>query len=169
MLDIVAATPLHLLSIERDPSQAVQLGIAAEMTREGAEELCCDPASEAWACFHAGRLVACVGLRAVLDGGHAVAWVILAHGIGGAHLAVTRFVRSRVLQSSFARIEAVAIANDAEAIIAHFGDLDAQQLIEAVMVRPTRECRFALLSGLKPGHVLRHYGGSTHMLFERIR
>tara|TARA_R110000868_G_scaffold32613_3_gene118699 strand:- start:1838 stop:2347 length:510 start_codon:yes stop_codon:yes gene_type:complete len=169
MLDIVSATAAHLLSIERDPSQAVQLGIAAEMTPEAAEELCGDPASEAWACFAAGRLVACCGLRAVLDGGHAVAWATLARGIGGAHLAVTRFVRSRVLQSSFARIEAVALANDAEPIVAHFGDLDAQQLIEAVMVRPTRECRFAVLGGLKPAHVLRHYGGATHMLMERIR
>ena len=173
-LSVTLCTPDHILSIDRHPDQAMQLGLAGPVTREDADALCGVGASgfwgEAWACSWHGALVACLGMRVTLGGTHVVTWAMLANGIGAAHLAVTRFARARVVDCGYGRIEAVARAADAEPIIERFPDLDAQQLIEAVMVRPTREIRFAMLSGLKPAHVLRRYGaaGETHMLMERI-
>lgn len=175
MLTAIPATPDHLMAIDRHPDQAVQLGLDAEMTLEVARDVTGagnpDPWGEAWALFWRGALVACCGLRISMGGAHVVAWAIIGRGIGAAHLAATRFMRARVHFSPFTRIEAVCLANDADPILARWPDLDAQQLVDAVMVRPSRECRFALLSGLKPAHVLRRYGAAaeTYMLFERIR
>ena len=46
----------------------------------------------------------------------------------------------------------------------------ALQLVDAVMVQPTPESRFAMLSGLKPAHVRRRSGAAaeTPMLMDRI-
>ena len=173
-LSIRLCTPDDILSIERHPDQMLQMGLAAPASREDAEMLCGVGATgfwgEAWACSWHDELVACLGMRGTFGGTHVITWAILANGIGPAHLAVTRFARARVLDSGYDRIEAIARAADAEAIVERFPHLDAQQLVAAVMVRPTPEIRFAMLSGLKPAHVLRRYGAAaeTHMLMERI-
>lgn len=173
-LSVSLCTPDDILSIERHPDQRMQMGLAAPASREDAEMLCGVGASgfwgEAWACSWHGELVACLGMRATFGGSHVITWAILANGIGPAHLAVTRFARARVLDCGYDRIEAVARSVDADVLIASFPDLDAQQMIEVAMLRPSREVRFAMLSGLKPAHVLRRYGAAaeTHMLLERI-
>lgn len=174
-LSVIPMAPEHLMAIKRHPDQQVQCGIDMEATDAIAADLAgvgmAQPWGEAWACFWRGDLVACLGLRVTFGTGtHAVAWAVIADGIGPAHLAVTRFARSRVESSPYRRIEATTLANDAEILVKHWGPLDAQQLIEAVMVDPTPECRLAKASGLLPAHVMRVYGADagTYMLFERI-
>ena len=174
MFSAVPARPEDLLSIERHPDQAMQLGLAGPMSYEDACHLCGDGVDgawgEAWSCSWRGRLVAAFGLRITLGGSHAIGWAVVGNGIGAAHLAFTRFARSVVEGGRYGRIEAITLAADVELMIAQRGPFDAQQLIDIVMMRPTREIRFAQLLGLRASHVLRRYGasGETHMLMERI-
>lgn len=174
MLAVRPACPADILSIERHPDQLMQLGLTGPVGSDDAAMMCgvgcADDWGEAWACEWNGRLVACLGLRTTLGAGHVVAWAAIGLGIGAAHLAVTRFARSRIASGDYVRIEAVALAEDVETIVADRPSLDAQQLVDVVMLRPTREIRFAALSGLRPAHVLRRYGAAaqTHMLMERI-
>lgn len=158
----------HLLSIHRQPSQHLQLGIDAQLTEEEAEELAGE--REAWACLDGDRLIACIGIRETFPGVQGVAWAVLAEGLGRCHLPLTRFARSRIEQSPLRRIEAIARSADAEAIIDQFPGLDGAMLLEAVMALPTPECSWARLCGLTPAHVLRQFGAAseTQVLFERI-
>lgn len=142
--------PIDALLIQRQASQRVQLGIERDMTLEEAVALA--EGGEAWTAFDGGRrtggaIVACFGLRETFPGRQAVAWAILAEGLGGAHLAVTRFARARIAASTLARIEAI------------------------VRAEVHAECVWAKLVGLKAAHVLRAFGAAseTHVLFERIR
>jgi hypothetical protein len=173
-LTVTCALPSDILSIERHPDQAVQLGLSGPIGDDDARAMCGAGESgdwgEAWSCWWGDSLVACLGLRVTMGGRHVIAWAIMAEGIGAAHLAVTRFARSRVTSGNYVRVEAVALAADVEATVIRMPDVDAQQLIDIVMLKPTREIRFAMLAGLKPAHVLRRYGaaGETHMLMERI-
>lgn len=165
------ARPLHaeqLMAFPRQQSQRVQLGLEVQVTAEEAEMLCAQ--AEAWAIYWGGRHVACIGIAETFPGSQGVAWAALADGIGGAHLALTRFARMRIANSPLKRIEAVARAADAEAILDAFPGLDGAQLLEAVMAMPTPECSWARLVGLRPAHVLRCFGAAaeTHLLFERI-
>lgn len=134
------------VEIQRQASQRVQLGIERDMSLEEAEALA-DGAGEAWTIRQGDRIVACVGLRETFIGRQAVAWAILAEGIGAAHLAVTRFAKRRIASSPLRRIEAIVRA-----------DVPA-------------ECAWARLVGLQAAHVLRCFGAQseTHVLFERIR
>ena len=147
---IAVATPMQAadaLQIQRQASQLVQLGLERHITLEEADDLA--TGGEAWTLRESAdadaRIVACVGLRELFPGRQAVAWAILAEGLGAAHLAVTRFARRRIAASPLRRIEAI--------------------------VRTDAECAWAKLVGLTPAHVLRCYGGAseTHVLFERIR
>lgn len=92
-------------------------------------------------------MVACLGLRETFPGRQAVAWAILAEGIGAAHLAISRFARRRIAESPLRRIEAI------------------------VRAEVHAECVWARLVGLQAAHVLRCFGAQseTHVLFERIR
>ncbi len=133
------------LTIQRQASQRVQLGLDRDMTREEAAGLAEGP-GEAWTVFAGDRIVACIGLRETFPGVQAVAWAILAEGIGGAHLAVTRFARARIRASAYRRIEAI------------------------VRVAVPAEVAWAKLVGLTPAHVLRAFGAASepHLLCERI-
>ncbi|TCP35915.1 hypothetical protein [Sphingomonas sp. BK235] len=106
----VAIAPLgpeDALRIQRQRSQRIQLGLARDLSAAEAADLAASP-GEAWAARgRDGRLVACLGLRETFPGRQAVAWAILAEGIGAAHLAVTRFARARIAASPLARIEAL--------------------------------------------------------------
>ena len=133
------------LVIQRQASQRVQLGLERDMTIEEADSLIED--GEAWTAIADERIVACMGLRETFPGRQAVAWAILAEGVGGAHLAVTRFARRRIAQSRLARIEAI------------------------VRAAVPAECAWAKLVGLQAAHVLRCFGAQseTHVLYERVR
>lgn len=162
-------TPNDLLTIDRQPSQRLLLGQSGEFTREEAEQLAAMP--EAWTCFHADRIVACVGISDMFAGRHGIAWSLLAQGIGQAHLALTRFVRGRLAMCGHERLDTFARAPDLETILARRPHLDSGQIVALAMADPTPECRWAALLGFRPAHVLRRYGalGESVMLFERIR
>jgi hypothetical protein len=132
------------LAIQRQASQRVQVGLERDMTIEQADELASEP--EAWTAEQDDRIVACLGLRETFVGVQAVAWAILAEGVGSAHLAVTRFARGRIAGSGLRRIEAVVRAG------------------------VPAECTWAKLVGLDAAHVLRNFGArsETHVLYERI-
>jgi len=143
---IAAMKPVDMLVIQRQSSQLVQLGIERTVTMEEAEAIA-EGDGEAWTARYQGRIVACLGLRETFPGRQAVAWAVLAEGLGPAHLAITRFARARIRASSLARIEAI--------------------VREAVPA----EAAWAQLVGLAPAHVLRCFGAQseTHILCERIR
>lgn len=143
---IAAMRPTDMLAIQRQSSQLVQLGIERDVTMDEAEAVADGP-GEAWTARWHGRIVACLGLRETFPGAQAVAWAILAEGVGPAHLAITRFARARIAASGLRRIEAI--------------------VREAVPA----EVAWAGLVGLKPAHVMRCFGArsETHILCERIR
>lgn len=143
---IAAMKPVDMLVIQRQSSQLVQLGIERTVTMEEAEAIA-EGDGEAWTARCQGRIVACLGLRETFPGRQAVAWAVLAEGLGPAHLAITRFARARIRASSLARIEAI--------------------VREAVPA----EAAWAQLVGLAPAHVLLCFGAQseTHILCERIR
>lgn len=158
-----------LAAIVPQRSQRVTLGIeTATLSVEEAEQLAA--ATDAWAIRAGDRLIGCIGIRETFPGAQGVAWATLADGIGGAHLAMTRFARSCVLGSALARVEAIVPAADAESVLDAFPGLDAQQLLDALLATPTPEMVWARLVGLKPAHVLRKFGAAaqTYILCERI-
>lgn len=170
MVSVVCLHPDHLIGIDVQPSQRLTLGVDTnDVSREEAEELADE--AEAWSIFSGGRLIACFGIRETFPGKQGVAWATLSEGIGRAHLAMTRFARQRITASKLNRIEAIVRADDVEAVIEGFGELDAQQLVDVAMATPTPECVWAKLVGFRAAHVLRKFGvsGETCMLFERLR
>lgn len=161
--------PSDLFDIIVQPSQKVQMGVPVEFTQDEAEQLAGQ--HDAWTARAYGRIVCCISIAETFEGRVATAMALFAQNIGPAHMAVTRFARELVRTSPIPRIEAVALAHDAEAVLARFPFLDPWELLAAVMVDPTPQCRWARLCGLQPVAVLRKYGGlgQTHVLFERIR
>lgn len=165
--------PVDLLEIARQPSQDRVLGLAYEWSEAEGQQLCAEPV--AWTARADGRIIACFGISETFEGLQGWGWAVLATGIGGAHLALTRFMRSVIAECGLARLEVLARAVDLEAVIAtavidREGPLDSGQLVALAMARPTPECRWAALLGLQPAHVLRRYGAASesYMLFERI-
>lgn len=160
--------PEDPIAIKRQPSQRRVLGLDAQMSSEEAEHHAAQRV--AWTAWHDDRRVACFGISETFAGVQGVAWAILAPRIGALHLPLTRFMRGEIASAGLARIELLAAANDAEAILSRWPDLDPAQLLAAVMVNPTRECAWARLLGLTPAHVLRRFGAAseTCVLFERI-
>lgn len=87
-LTIRAMIAADLLEIERQASQAVQLGLSHAPSLDEAEALLDD--GEAWtAVAEDGRIVACLGIRETFPGKQGVAWGVLSGAIGAAHLAIT--------------------------------------------------------------------------------
>ena len=169
MVSAAQLTPKDLLAIEPQASQSFTLGIDTRNCPPAhAEELCAQ--DESWAIRHDGRLIAAFGIYENFPGQSGICWAILSDGIGSAHLAMTRFARSRIIGSPLRRLELFARCADAEAILDQFPGLDTAQIVEAVLAMPTAECVWARLLGMKPAHVLRKFGasGESVMLFERI-
>lgn len=133
-------------------SQHVTLGITkAVHSIEDGREL--EQLGPAWTAIgDDGRILACYGFGyqwppSDKTGGHALAWALLAEGLGAAHLAVTRFARETLRTSPIARIEAIV-----------------RERVEA-------EVRWAEMVGFTRVATLRAWGpeAETHILFERIR
>jgi hypothetical protein len=139
--------PGDVVQLALQPSQHTALGVTrAVHSFEDGEELALGGPS--WTAIGAdGRILCCAGFRELWPGRHAVAWALLASGLGAAHLAVTRFARDRIAESPLARIEAIVRAGVAA------------------------ECAWARLVGLNLVAELRQWGpdGETHLLFERLR
>lgn len=161
--------PADLHAIVVQPSQRLQMGIPTQFSDEEAEALA--DQRDAWTARLNGRIVCCISIAETFEDRAAVAMALFAANLGTAHVALTRFARALVANSLFPRIEAAALANDAEAILTRFPYLDPWELLTAVMVDAPPPCRWALAVGLQPVAVLRKYGGEsqTHVLFERIR
>lgn len=169
MLTFRKLVPSDLTEIVLQPSQRVQYGLPLQFSADEAKALAQE--NDAWTAVLDGRVVCCIVIGETFPGAAGVAMALFAANIGAAHVRLTRFARWLVAQSPLPRIEAVAEANDAEAILQRFPDLDPYALLTAVMVDPTPPCRWAMMTGLQPVAVLRKYGalGQTHVLFERIR
>lgn len=146
MTDIVPMIAADAILIQRQASQAVQLGVVRAMTIEEARDLAEGP-GEAWTARVDDRIVACFGLRETFPGTQAVAWAILSDHVGRSHLKITRFARQRIVASPLRRIEAI------------------------VRAAVPAEGAWAALVGLDAAHVLRCFGAQaeTHVLHERIR
>lgn len=165
----LAAGDLMEIDRIRQPSQLRVMGCDGAMTWEEAKHH--EGQSVGWCARIGDRPIACFGINETFPGVQGVGWAILSTPIGAAHLALTRFIRDRViLASKLKRIELFALARDAEVIVKHWPELDSAQLLAAVMAHPTRECAWANLLGLAPAHVLRKFGqaSETFVLFERI-
>lgn len=126
-------------------SQRIELGLdRGEYSREQAEDLA--RGGPAWSAIgRDGRVLGVAGFRETFPGVQAVAWAILASGIGAAHLAITREAARRVAAARYRRIE---------------------MLVE----RRRKPMLWALRLGFLPGHVLRNFGSAseTVILFERL-
>jgi hypothetical protein len=162
----------HGVEIRRQPSQAMQLGLRADMSVEDAEALA--SGREAWAALEgdgaAERIVACFGIIDTFPDAQGALWATLSDQVGAHHLAITRFCHARLALVDLPRVEAIVECADAEPVLARFPDLDAGELLAVLCEAPTPSMRWAASAGLKPSAVLRKYGAAseTHMLFERI-
>lgn len=158
-----------VLAIEAQPSQRMTRQMEGELDFDAAAQL----ASEtiAWSARRGGQLIACFGIYEKIPGLRGIAWCILAEGIGASHLELTRFLRSQIEGCQLRRVELYAVANSVEVELASLPDLDAGQVVAIAMSKPSPECRWAQMLGLRPAHLLRHFGedGRSEMMFERIR
>lgn len=162
-----------LFEIVAQDSQKLWLGVPGTCEPEQAENLASMPV--AWCARRGdGSVLACFGISEHFPGRHGIAWALLSQPIGKDHLALTRFVRRQVEHAGLVRIELLARAADIEATRAFFAEhgapVDSYAMVAAAMSEPTPECRWAVLLGFEPAHVLRKFGGAseTYMLFERI-
>jgi hypothetical protein len=162
-----------LMDIVAQDSQKLWLGTPGEPDWESAEALADQPV--AWCARRGdGSVLACFGINELFESAHGVAWALLSQPIGELHLPLTRFIRRQVESAGLARIELLAKAIDIEATRAFFAEhgapVDGWAMVQAAMSEPSPECRWALLLGFAPAHVLRKFGaaGETYMLFERI-
>lgn len=146
----------HLLTLDIQPRQRMQLGRDARFSPEEAEHTVA--AGEGWAVLEGGRVAAAYGLAETYPGRHAIAWAMFGTGLNGVHLALSRHARARIAASTLRRIEAVALCDQA-----------AMTLDEA-LARPTPEMRWATMVGLRPHCLLRQFGGASETLvyYERI-
>lgn len=153
-----------LFAIERQPSQPRVLGAEAEdINWETAEVLAAQPA--AWAGRQGNRLVALLGIGEQYPGKHGVAWAILAPELGAAHLAVTRKAREIIWNSGLNRVELIARAADTPLYLQR-DRADMRWALDAKRITP--ECKWAMLLGMTPAHLMHGYGPDceAHMLFE---
>jgi hypothetical protein len=141
-----------VVQLALQPSQHVTLGISKPVhTVEDGREL--EALGPAWtAVDEEGRILACYGFGyqwppSEKTGGHALAWAMLAEGLGAAHVAITRFARRTLETSPIERIEAIVRAG-----------------VEA-------EWRWAEMVGFTRVAELRCWGpeAETHLLYERVR
>jgi hypothetical protein len=170
--------PDDLLAIEQQPSQRTWMGAPCEIDHENALLLAAQPV--AWTARRAdGSILACFGIHETFDdllgrGVQGVAWAMLSSPVGKDHLALTRFMRRQVEAAGLQRIELIAKAVDVESFrdfaLREGFPVDTAMLVRASMTEPTPECRWAVMLGFEPAHVLRKFGGAseTYMLFERI-
>lgn len=141
-----------VVQLDLQPSQHMTLGINKPVqSLDDGREL--EQQGPAWTAVGAdGRILCCYGFAFLFPpadgfGGHALAWALLATGVGSAHVAITRFARETIANSQIDRIEAV------------------------VRGEVVAEWRWAEMVGLQLAASLRSWGpeGKTHRLYERVR
>lgn len=161
------------LTIEMQGSQRTVMGLDAEMGWEEAELHAAQPVG--WTAVVSDpdgsmRILACFGISETFPGQVGVGWAMLASGLGKYHLQLTRFVSKIIGTCPLPRLEVIAPCSNVELIAREYPQFDPWALVQAAMAEPTRECRWALMLGLQPVHVLRRHGAAdeSYMLFERI-
>jgi hypothetical protein len=144
-----------VVQLALQPSQHKCLGMTrvAHSIEDGQELVAGGPAWTAIGRHHDGtwgRILCCAGFTILWPAnektrGHAMAWAMLAEGLGAAHLAVTRFAQRRIAEAPYSRLE--AIVRDVEA-----------------------EKAWAWYCGFRNPILLRAWGpeGEDHLLYERI-
>lgn len=144
-----AFEPIDVVALDLQSSQVGQLGPHEPVRdiRHGVELQQIGPAWTARA--PDGDVLVCAGFGEVFPGRQALAWALFAEAFGRsvqAQGAVLAFMRARLAEQSFGRIEAIARAAMAS------------------------ECRWLERIGFDRAHVLRRWGpkGEDHILYERI-
>lgn len=162
-------TPADVLEMECQPSQARPLGLDYRPGEEEIARMC--GGVFALAARQGGRLLACFGVVEQFAGVHGTAWAMLASGLGGAHLAITRRARGELDRCPLARVEMLAQCENVEGLLARHPGLDPGQVVALATAEATPEIRWGQALGFAPAHVLRCYGadGTSVMLMERIR
>lgn len=159
-----------LLAIDAQPSQRLVLGTAATIDREQAAHYARQPV--AWTAWRGADILACFGINELFAGAHGVAWAVLAARLGKDHLALTRFMAHEIRTCGLARLELLARCVDVELAVERLPDVSGGELVELVTkpAHATPEVRWAMLLGMTPAHVLRHFGGAgeSYVLFERF-
>lgn len=102
--------PEDAVELNLQLAQRVWLGSSTQpLTREYGQMLV--EAGPAWTVLRSdGRVLASCGFGEHWPS-YATCWALLAEGIGGDHLALTRIVRERMLAAPYARIEAIIRAD----------------------------------------------------------
>lgn len=101
-----------VVQLALQPSQHKCLGMtrAAHSIEDGRELVAGGPAWTAIA--RDGRILCCAGFTILWPAnektrGHAMAWAMLAEGLGAAHLAITRYAQRRIAEAPYSRLEAI--------------------------------------------------------------
>lgn len=102
--------PEDVLALQLQPSQHVELGLSRGIeTFEEAEELC--SRGPAWSAIAGdGRVLCVAGFAEIFPPVHAVAWAMLAEGIGRDHRRITEYARARVDEQNYRRIDLITAA-----------------------------------------------------------
>jgi len=162
-------TPADVLTIEVQPSQGRPLGVDYAPGEAEIARMC--GGVVALAARSEGRLLACFGIVEQFAGVHGTGWAMLAQGIGGAHLAITRRARAELEACQLARVELIARCENVEGLLERRPGLDGAMVAMLAQSVATPEIRWGLALGFTAAHVLRCYGadGASVMLMERIR
>jgi hypothetical protein len=144
-LAIRQMNPEDLLVLQRQPSQALQLGMEIRATVGHARDMI--ERGEAWTAWRGLTPICCMGILESFPGVQGIAWAVLALGIGWDHLAITRHAKRQIARSPLIRIEALARTS------------------------VPAECSWARAVGLQPEALIRKFGAASedHMLYSRIR
>lgn len=155
--------PHDLFAIDVQDSQTTFLGLPAEPDEETAYNLASQPV--AWTARRAdGSVLACFGFNEAYPGKHGTAWALLGKNIGRDHLSLTRFVRKVVADCTLDRLDVLAKAIDPGPGFARDRIVHAAALL-------TPECRWCVMLGFTPAHLLRKFGGAgeTYLLLEKFK
>jgi hypothetical protein len=134
-----------LVQLALQPSQRLELGVDQPLSMEYGRDLAANGPS--WTAYQRGRILCCAGFRETFAPVQAVAWAMLAEGIGGAHLAITRFARLQIAEAPYRRLEAIVEAKNGRAVA------------------------WAQMVGLQINTMLECFGANSepHILFERVK
>jgi hypothetical protein len=150
MITLRALEPIDVVALDLQESQVGQLG-AFEPVRDIAHGVELQALGPAWSALDArGDVLCCAGFGTVFPGQQAICWALFGARFAAsvrAQAAVLAFMRQRVADTHFPRLEAIARAD-----------------------RPS-ECAWLERIGFTRGMVLRKWGplGEDHIFYERVK
>lgn len=150
MIQIRALEPIDVVALDLQESQVGQLG-AFEPVRDIKHGVELQALGPAWSALDAeGNVLCCAGFGTVFPRQQAIAWALFGARFAAsfrAQAAVLRFMRQRVADVDFPRLEAIARAD-----------------------RPS-ECGWLEAIGFEARTLLRKWGplGQDHIFYERVK